>query len=248
MKFSKNNFFKNYGFSLLMILSVILGSTVGIFLKEDATILKPLGDIFLNLMFTIVVPLVFFTITSSIAKMLDLKRLGKIMGYSLFVFVATCIIAATVMLVSVKIISPVGDEQILIDSSEVVEKVSIGDRIVQALTVNDFSDVLSRSHMLPLIVFSILLGIGISLLKEKGQKLTELLDIGSQALMRVVKIIMIYAPIGLFGYFANLIGTFGTSLIEGYLRSFIIYVVVGIIYYLVFYTIYAYISAGKLGV
>lgn len=248
MKFFKNSFFKNYGFSLLMILSVILGSVVGIFLKEDASVLKPFGDIFLNLMFTIVVPLVFFTITSSIAKMLDLKRLGKIMVYTLLTFITTCIIAATFMLVSVKLISPVGDEQILIDSSEVVEEIGIGDRIVQALTVNDFSEILSRGHMLPLIVFSILLGVGISLLKEKSQKLTELLDIGSQALMKVVKIIMIYAPIGLFGYFANLIGTFGASLIEGYLRSFIIYVVVGILYYLIFYTIYAYVSAGKLGV
>ena len=241
-------FLKNYGFSLLMIISIILGSIIGIVFGEDASVLKPLGDVFLNLMFTIVVPLVFFTITSSIAKMLDLRRLGKIMGYTLLVFISTCIVAAAVMLVSVKIVSPVGNEQILIDSSEVVEEIGIGDRIVQALTVNDFSEILSRSHMLPLIVFSILLGVGISLLKEKGQKLTELLELGSQALMKVVKIIMIYAPIGLFGYFANLIGTFGTSLIEGYLRSFIIYVVVGIIYYLIFYTIYAYISSGKLGV
>ncbi len=243
----KSKFFKSYGFSLIMLISIILGSVVGIIFKEDASILKPFGDIFLNLMFTIVVPLVFFTVTSSIAKMLDLKRLGKIMGCSLFIFVTTCIIAAIIMLIGVKIVSPV-DGSILIDATEVVENLSIGDRIVEAITVSDFSDILSRSHMLPLIIFSIIVGISISLLKDKGKNITELLDTCSKAMMKAVKIIMYYAPIGLFGYFANLIGTFGTNLIEGYIKSLCIYVVVGILYYLVFYTIYAYIAGGKLGV
>ena len=243
----KSKFFKNYGFSLIMLISIILGSVVGIIFKEDASILKPFGDIFLNLMFTIVVPLVFFTVTSSIAKMLDLKRLGKIMGCSLFIFVTTCIIAAIIMLIGVKIVSPV-DGSILIDTTEVVENLSIGDRIVEAITVSDFSDILSRSHMLPLIIFSIIVGISIGLLKDKGKNITELLDTCSKAMMKAVKIIMYYAPIGLFGYFANLIGTFGTNLIEGYIKSLFIYVVVGILYYLVFYTIYAYIAGGKLGV
>ena len=243
----KSKFFKNYGFSLIMLISIILGSVVGIIFKEDASILKPFGDIFLNLMFTIVVPLVFFTVTSSIAKMLDLKRLGKIMGCSLFIFVTTCIIAAIIMLIGVKIVSPL-DGSILIDTTEVVENLSIGDRIVEAITVSDFSDILSRSHMLPLIIFSIIVGISISLLKDKGKNITELLDTCSKAMMKAVKIIMYYAPIGLFGYFANLIGTFGTNLIEGYIKSLFIYVVVGILYYLIFYTIYAYIAGGKLGV
>lgn len=243
----KSKFFKNYGFSLIMLIFIILGSVVGIIFKEDASILKPFGDIFLNLMFTIVVPLVFFTVTSSIAKMLDLKRLGKIMGCSLFIFVTTCIIAAIIMLIGVKIVSPV-DGSILIDTTKVVENLSIGDRIVEAITVSDFSDILSRSHMLPLIIFSIIVGISISLLKDKGKNITELLDTCSKAMMKAVKIIMYYAPIGLFGYFANLIGTFGTNLIEGYIKSLFIYVVVGILYYLVFYTIYAYIAGGKLGV
>lgn len=243
----KSKFFKNYGFSLIMLISIILGSVVGIIFKEDASILKPFGDIFLNLMFTIVVPLVFFTVTSSIAKMLDLKRLGKIMGCSLFIFVTTCIIAAIIMLIGVKIVSPL-DGSILIDTTEVVENLSIGNRIVEAITVSDFSDILSRSHMLPLIIFSIIVGISISLLKDKGKNITELLDTCSKAMMKAVKIIMYYAPIGLFGYFANLIGTFGTNLIEGYIKSLFIYVVVGILYYLIFYTIYAYIAGGKLGV
>ena len=241
-------FVKKYWFPISILLSIIIGSLCGNYLGERASVLKPVGDIFLNLMFTIVVPLVFFTISSSIASMIDLKRLGKIMGYSLIVFTTTCIIASIVMLVSVKLINPLGSNSVLIDATETVKNLSIGEQIVSALTVNDFSELLSRNNMLPLVIFSILFGVGVSSLGEKGRKLSLNLELASKALMKVVHIIMYYAPIGLCAYFMNLVGTFGVSLINGYLRSFILYTVVGVIYYLVFYTIYAYVAGGKLAI
>lgn len=238
-------FVKKYWFPISILLSIIIGSLWGSYLGERASVLKPIGDIFLNLMFTIVVPLVFFTISSSIASMIDLKRLGKIMGYSLIVFTITCIIASVVMLVSVKIVNPLGSNSVLIDATETVKSLSIGEQIVNALTVNDFSELLSRNNMLPLVIFSILFGVGVSALGDKGKKLSTNLEANSKALMKVVHIIMYYAPIGLCAYFMNLVGSFGISLISGYLRSFILYTVVGIIYYLVFYTLYAYVAGGK---
>lgn len=239
------NFVKKYWFPISILLSIIIGSLWGSYLGERASVLKPIGDIFLNLMFTIVVPLVFFTISSSIASMIDLKRLGKIMGYSLIVFTITCIIASVVMLISVKIVNPLGSNSVLIDATETVKNLSIGEQIVNALTVNDFSELLSRNNMLPLVIFSILFGVGVSALGDKGKKLSTNLEANSKALMKVVHIIMYYAPIGLCAYFMNLVGSFGISLISGYLRSFILYTVVGIIYYLVFYTLYAYVAGGK---
>ncbi len=238
-------FVKKYWFPISILLSIIIGSLWGSYLGERASVLKPIGDIFLNLMFTIVVPLVFFTISSSIASMIDLKRLGKIMGYSLIVFTITCIIASVVMLVSVKIVNPLGSNSVLIDATETVKNLSIGEQIVSTLTVNDFSELLSRNNMLPLVIFSILFGVGVSALGDKGKKLSTNLEAISKALMKVVHIIMYYAPIGLCAYFMNLVGSFGISLISGYLRSFILYTVVGIIYYLVFYTLYAYVAGGK---
>lgn len=238
-------FVKKYWFPISILLSIIIGSLWGSYLGERASVLKPIGDIFLNLMFTIVVPLVFFTISSSIASMIDLKRLGKIMGYSLIVFTITCIIASVVMLVSVKIVNPLGSNSVLIDATETVKSLSIGEQIVSTLTVNDFSELLSRNNMLPLVIFSILFGVGVSALGDKGKKFSTNLEANSKALMKVVHIIMYYAPIGLCAYFMNLVGSFGISLISGYLRSFILYTVVGIIYYLVFYTLYAYVAGGK---
>ena len=76
---SHKNFLKNYSFSLILLFSIALGAGLGLVFKEKAAVLKPLGDIFLNLLFTAVVPLVFFSISSAIAEMSDLHRLGKIM-------------------------------------------------------------------------------------------------------------------------------------------------------------------------
>ncbi len=242
------SFFKNYRFSLILLMSIVLGTIIGLYLGNDAIILKPFGDIFLNLMFTIVVPLVLVTISSSIANMLNLKRLGKILGYLLLTFFGTGTIAAIFMLIVVKLINPVGNIKIAIEAGEKIAKLNIGDRVVSALTVNDFSNLLSRSNMLPLIIFSILLGVGISSLGKEGKKLALGLESLSKAMMKVVKIIMYYAPIGLCAYFANLIGEFGPQLIEGYARSILLYIPAAIIYYLIFYTIYAYVAGGREGV
>ncbi len=242
------SFFKTYRFSLILLCSVILGTFIGLYLGEDAVILKPLGDIFLNLMFTIVVPLVLVTISSSIANMLNLRRLGKILGFLFLVFFGTGTVAAIFMLIMVKFINPVGNINIAIEAGEKIAKLNIGDRIVSALTVNDFSNLLSRSNMLPLIIFSILLGIGTSALGKEGQNLSKILETLSKAIMKVVSIIMYYAPIGLCAYFATLIGEFGAQLISGYARSFLFYILVALIYYLIFYTLCAYLAGKKEGV
>ena len=239
---------KNYLFPIVILISIIIGTLIGIYAPDFASTIKPLGDIFLNLMFTIVVPLVFVTISSSIANMVDLKRLGKIMGRMFLVFFITCAISAVVMLIATVIYDPAVGTNIVIEAGEVVEESNLGEKIVAALTVTDFSELLSRSNMLPLIVFTILFGIGISALGEKGKKLADILNMVSQAMMKVVKFIMYYAPIGLCAYFASLVGIFGAALLEGYVKAFILYTVVGILYFIVFYTIYAYVAGGFKGV
>ncbi len=248
MSFFKSKFFKTYRFSLILLCSILIGTLIGIYLGEDAVILKPFGDIFLNLMFTIVVPLVLVTISSSIANMLNLKRLGKILMFLLIAFFVTGTISAIFMLIVVKFVDPVGNAKIVIEAGNEVAKLNIGERIVSAITVNDFSNLLSRSNMLPLITFSILVGVGISALGKEGKNLALGLETLSKAMMKIVKIIMYYAPIGLGAYFATLIGQFGPQLIEGYARSVLLYIPVAILYYLIFYTIYAYLAGGKEGV
>ena len=238
-------FWKNYKFPIILLFSIIIGCILGIILEEDAVILKPFGTIFLNMMYTIVVPLVFFTISSSIANMVNLKRLGKILKYVFLVFILTSAVAGILMLGVTKVIDPVGNANIVLEQGEATE-VSIGDQIVQALTVTDFSNLLSRSNMLPLIIFTILFGIGVAL--TKNDKLAKSLENISNVMMKIINIIMYYAPIGLCAYFANLIGEFGPQLIGSYAKSMILYYVMCVVYFVIFYYLYAYIAGKKKGV
>ena len=244
---NKKSFWKTYRFPLLLLLSVLIGCLLGVILKEDSVILKPFGSVFINLMYTIVVPLVFFTISSSIANMVNLKRLGKILKWVFLIFIITSLVSGLLMLFTLKIIDPVGTATITLEAGE-SSSVSVGEQIVKALTVTDFSLLLSRSNMLPLIIFSVLFGIGVALVGEKAKNVALSLDSLSKIMMKIVKIIMYYAPVGLCAYFASLIGEFGPNLIGSYARSMGIYYVLCVVYFLVFYTIYAYIAGKKKGI
>lgn len=248
MKRLKSKVWKSYRFPIILLSSVLLGCLLGVFLKEDAAILKPFGDIFLNLMYTIVVPLVFFTISSSVANMVDMHRLGKILKHLFFIFFITSLLAALVMLVATIWIDPVGNANIVLDESAKFQTLAIKDQIVSALTVTDFSNLLSRSNMLPLIIFTCLFGVGVSLVGKKAEPLANGLSILSEVMMKIVKIIMYYAPIGLCAYFAALIGEFGPNLIGSYARSMALYYSLAILYFFLFYALYAYLAGGKDGV
>ena len=237
-------FINSYKFPLLLLLSVILGSLVGLFFKSSVVYLKPFGEIFLNMMYTVVVPLVFFTISSSIANMINLKRLGKILYTVFLVFFIMSAVAAIYMIVVTYIFNPVNASISL--EAGTSETVNLSDQIVKALTVTDFNLILSRSNMLPLIVFSILFGIATSLTKSNTVK--KFLDEASNINMKIVKIIMYYAPIGLFSYFASLTSSYGSELLGSYAKAMIIYYLATIVFFFVFYTIYAYVAGGKKGI
>ena len=237
-----------YLFPIILLCSIIIGCILGVILKEDANVLKPLGEIFLNLMYTIVVPLVFFTISSSVANMVDMRRLGRILKYVFLVFFATSAVAAILMVIVLFVIDPVGNGKIAMDASEVVQNTDIGKQIVEAITVSDFSQIMSREHMLPLIIFSCLFGIGTSIIGKQGECIAKGLDALSKIMMKIVTIIMYYAPIGLMAYFASLIGEFGPNLIGSYAKSMVIYYLLCVVYFVVFYTLYAYLAGGKKGI
>lgn len=248
MSFFKSKTFKSYRFLIILVLAVILGSILGLVFKEDIVVIKPFGQVFINMMYTIVVPLVFFTISSSVANMVDMKRLGKILKYLFIVFVLTSIVASVVMLVVTLFIDPVGNTTIVLERGEQIVTSSLGEKIVAAFTVTNFGNLLSKNNMLPLIIFSILIGVSTSLCGKEANLVQHFLDAMSKVMMKFVKVIMYYAPIGLCAYFAVLVGEFGPQLLASYVRSALIYFPTCLVYFLIFYTLYAYISGKRKGV
>lgn len=244
----KVNLWKNYRFPITLIGAILIGSLIGVIWGEKATVLKPFGDIFLNLMFTAVVPLVFATISSAVGKMLNMKRLGKILGYMLGVFVVTGAISTTIIIIAVKIFPPAAGLNLQLSAGAALEPINLGEQIVKAITVNDFSDLLSKSNMLPLICFSILFGACVSLTCTEDNAVAKGLDALSKVLMKMISLIMYYAPIGLGAYFASLIGEFGPQLLGSYAKAMLIYYPICIAYFFIAFFAYSYFSAGMTGV
>ncbi|AGX02337.1 MULTISPECIES: dicarboxylate/amino acid:cation symporter [Bacillus] len=239
---------KAYRFPIILFASIIIGSIIGFVFGEKAEVIKPLGDLFLNLLFMLVVPLVFFTISSAIANMNSMKRLGKIMGSMMVVFIATGIIASIVMLVAVTAFPPAQGTDIPLTQPENTEELSLPDQLVKTFTVPDFIEIFSRKNMLALIVFSVLVGVASGLSGEKGRPFTKFLVSGSEVFMRLINLVMYYAPIGLGAYFASLIGVFGPELLGDYARAVIVYYPAAILYFLIGFTLYAFIAGGRRGV
>lgn len=252
------SFLKNYRFSLILLLSILLGGIIGALWGPEAKVLEPFGQIFLNLMFTIIVPLVFFSVTSSISNMSGMNRLGKIIISSAIIFTITALLSGILSIVGVLIFNPtdgLGSEQInsILSGSgeEILEEakaLSLSEQLVKTFTVSDFVGLFSRSNMLQLIIFAVLFGIATALVGEKAAPIRNLLNSGSLVLTKIMNIIMYYAPIGLACYFASIIGQLGTQILEGYLKVFLLYLVLSIIVYFAFFSIYAYVAAGKPGV
>ena len=255
-------FLSNYKSTIILLAAIIVGAIIGIIFQEKAAVLKPLGDLFLNLLLVIIVPLIFLTITTSITKMKTPKRLGKIMVTIIGTFVVTSIIAVFVGFAStyfVKLVNPEDGEKIKqaleqdvgndeTSEEEKEDEPTIAERTVNLLTVNDFSKLLSKDNIIAVLVFSILFGVAINMAGEKGKQVKEFVQSANEVVANIVKIIMYYAPIGLGCYFAAFVGSFGASIAVGYLKTFVVYTIVAIAFYFVMYTIYAWVAGGTKGI
>ena len=247
---------KNYQSTIVLLASILLGTIIGLIFKTEAAILKPFGDLFLNALLVVIVPLIFLSITTSIYQMHKPKRLGKILITSFLIFLLTSIISALLGIVittSVSLINPQDKQDItatlsLDDTTNSSTELNLLEKTVQAISTNNFLNLLSNDNMIALIVFSLLVGLAMNMSKDSALPFYNFLTSANHVLMNLIKIIMAYAPIGLGCYFATLIGTFGQEIATGYLKTFLLYLVISIFFYLVIYTIYAYISGGVTGV
>lgn len=249
------SFFMTYRQSIILLGAIILGAIVGVVWGEGASVLSPLGDVFLNLLLVIIVPLIFLTISTSISNMKQPKRLGKIIITIFGVFIFMSLVAVVVGFLSTYFVNlvEVEDGELIRSSLELEataekEELSILSRTVQAITVSDFADLFSRQNIIAIILFSILFGLAMNISGEKAIPVRNVLVSLTDIIMNFLKIIMYYAPIGLGCYFAALVGTFGASIAVGYLKTFLVYTIVAILFYFIIYTLYAFIAGGKAGV
>jgi len=236
-------------FTVVLLLSICLGGLTGYLIGPSAQYLKPLGDLFLNLLLSAIVPLVFFSVSSAIANAPSIKKLGMILFYMLLVFLFTGAVAAVYALCVVLLFPPALGVSMALGAPGTIQHPDLLNQLANIFTVSDFSELFSQQHILALIVFAALLGLAVATTHdEQGKQFAGFLKAGERIFMRVFSLIMYIAPIGFFAWFAVLVNDFGTRLMGSYLRLTLIYYASGMLYFFLVYTVFAYLSAKTAGV
>ena len=161
----KKSFFNTYGFIIFMLAGIIGGCIVGALnpvvkdasgevVSKGATVLEPIGTVFINLMFCVVVPMVFCSIASAIANMSSARRAGRVMGITIGTFLTTAAIAAVIMYVIVRFFPVVTGDYTVVEG-EVGSTLSVTDMIINFFTKPDFGELWSRKAILPLIIAAV---------------------------------------------------------------------------------------------
>ena len=241
----KKSVIKNYRFMAIMIGCMVAGAIVGWFAPDFGHLIKPFGTVFINMMFCIVVPLVFASISSSVANTKSRKRAGKIMGTTVATFVITGAIAAIIMFVLTNIFPPVLDAWTEYPSQEMGEYATLSEMIVNFFTASDFVGLLTRKAMLPLIVFSILFGFAVNLNGGSETLMGKFLEDLANVMLKFVQIVTYYAPVAFFAIFADLVATYGAEIVEGYGRALLLYYPLCFIYIFTAFPLFAWFGGGK---
>jgi Na+/H+-dicarboxylate symporter len=152
------------------------------------------------------------------------------------------------MLFTVKVFDPANGMSLELSQPNIRQTADLPGKIVNAITVNDFSELLNRRNILALIIFSILTGLASQASGEKGRLFRDFLVSGSEVMAQFIKLIMLYAPIGLGAYFAYLIGVFGPNILGSYTKIVGIYYPVALIYFIFGFSFYIFIASGRKGV
>jgi Na+/H+-dicarboxylate symporter len=241
-------FLRAYRLPLALLAGIAAGTVAGAVAGSSARVVAPLGDLFLNLLFTIVVPLVFFSVAGAVANMSSLGRLGRIASRMLAVFFLGGVVAALLALLVVLAIPPAEGVRIVLPEAGEVEALTVTERIVRALSAPDFTDLLSRRSILALIVFASLFGVSVLLVGERGKPVARGMAVASDVLQRMTTLVMWFGPVGLGAWFAALVGEHGTAVVGGYVRAVGTYYPLSFLYFGVFFTLYAWIAARGPGV
>ena len=226
--------------------SMLLGGIVGAIWGPGAKVLQPVADIFLNLLYCCVVPLIFCSLTAAIAKMTDLTKLRKILFIFLGGTIITGIVACLFMVVPCLFIDPAAGANI--DMSQEVGELTSSMNFLGMFTVSDFPQLFSRGNLMALIVFTVIFAIATILTGDKCRKIVDAMETLTTVIVQVIGIVMKIAPLGLGCYFAILIGEYGSEVVGPLGKAIVMYLFTIVVYFVVSQTVMAYIGAGRDGV
>lgn len=198
--------------------AIALGIILGTVAPEAAKSVKPLGDLFINMVKMVIAPIIFFTIVLGIAKMGDMKKVGRVGGKALIYFEIVTTFALLIGLVVANVVKPGagvpldvtkmdGKATELAKEGEQMELVDFLIHIVPSNVVDAFA----KGDILQVVFFAILFGFALASLGKLSHPVIDLFDRLSQVFFKIVNMVMRVAPIGAFGAISYTIGNYGLS-------------------------------------
>ena len=192
-----------------------LGIVIGLVFGEKATIVKPLGTIFLNMIKMIVVPMVFFSITAGVASLGDLKKLRNIGVKVVGLYALTSALCVGLGLIMANIINPgKGFDLTALSQStdyEAQAMPSITDTLIDMFPSNIFTS-FTNTNMLQIIVFSVFLGVALIMMGKEGERLLAGVQSCANAMYKITAIVMEFSPIGVCALLADSVGAYGLKI------------------------------------
>jgi Na+/H+-dicarboxylate symporter len=191
--------------------ALILGVVTGFLWGPDAESIKWIGDLFIRAIKMLVVPLIFFSLVSGVAAIGDLRKLGAVGGRALLLFIVTGQIAAWLGLLLGTMVQPgVGVDTSTIEMGPIPEPNPTGfQEMILSVVPDSPVQAMADVNVLPLIVFSMLIGIGILMAKKDGEPAQRIFDSGAIVMQKVTMIVMELTPFGVFALMAWVAGTLG---------------------------------------
>ena len=218
-----------------MILGILVGAIAPV-VNLDPGYLKPVGQLFINLVRMVVVPLVLTTLVAGAASVGDVGRLGRVAGKTLAYYFVTTAVAVIIGLILANIFQPGSGLNLAIDGLKAkdVTPPALVDVFLNIVPVNPV-DALARGNMLQIIFFAILFGFGLNTVGEKGRNVLAFFDGAAEVMIKVTTMVMLYAPIGVFGLMAYTVGMHGLSVLLPLIKLVVVMYVACLIQVLVVY-------------
>ncbi len=195
-------------------IGILIGIGLGLVLGERASVIKPLGDIFLRLLLMLIVPLTFFTLTSGMTRLDDLKRLRTMGGLIVVYYAVTSVLAAAAGTAAGLLIRPGREAVGLLDAGTKVEAggFDLMENIVSWFPENPVES-LSQGNMLQIIVFSLIVGLALLAMGGRATRLAALLNEGAELMIKITEYVMKTAPYGIMALVANMVANLGSRML-----------------------------------
>ncbi|MFS0645492.1 dicarboxylate/amino acid:cation symporter [Siminovitchia sp. 179-K 8D1 HS] len=226
---------KNFMFQILaaFILAVLAGWIFG----ERATVVQPLGDLFLRLIKFIIVPLILSTIIVGVTGTGDAKKLGRLGGKALVYFLVTSFIAIALGLFSGFVFQPGAGVEVAAqgEAIEAAETEGVIETLLNIIPTNPI-EALTTGAVLQIIFFAVFTGIGISLVGEKAAPVQRFFEGMAEVMYKITGIVMKLVPLGIFGLLAPIVGTYGASVLLPLMKVIIAMVVAVIVHVALVYS------------